>query len=219
MRNKVRWLVLLVLVCIPTMPAVGAIAFSNLGSNDTWDNAGTWMGNGPTEVLFSATSFVPTLSGQLTRLETAMSFLNAVPNQVTLYLQTSIGSVPPTASAFWSQTFTGKLASSFSGPLATFDIAQGPALQAGTKYWLYAEVPLSGVYDYDWWDGLSGTNDTAWYYPQSGTWQIFTNIDAGRSLRVSVNVPEPVGGALLIAAGATASLHRRRYRGRALPLA
>jgi hypothetical protein len=198
------------------------VVFDNFGPNNTYDNGGTWMGSGFNEVMFSASTFTPTASGKLTQFDAGMWTFPldpTPPNQATLYLLTQVGDVPPTtAHSIWTQSYSGNLASNLGG-IATFPVSNGPALTAGEQYWLYVEVPLTpsaSSPQYFWNQGLSGSNETAFYFAQSPTrpqtWQIFDPaVNPGRSLRVTAVVPEPAAGVLL-AVGAACLRVRRRTR-------
>jgi hypothetical protein len=184
------------------------VVFDNFGPSNTHSNGGTWMGSGFNEVMFSAEAFTPTASGQVTQFDAQMWTFPGNLNQVTLYVMTQAGTVPPTSSSIWSQSYQGALRTDFNAPPATFQVTNGPHVDAGTRYWLYVEVPATGTYSpqYDWEDGLTGSNSTAWYFAQSPTraqtWTIFDPpVDPGRALRVTAIVPEPTACLAPVLAG------------------
>ena len=195
-----RLTAILVVVAVWCSAACGqqTILFDNFGPNNTYANYGTWFGSGFGEVMYEASAFTPVATGRVTRIEAGMwTLLPASANQVTLHLLTQVGTVPPTASSIWSQTYNNALASSYGG-VASFPVNNGPVLFPHTRYWLYVETPPTGAYDPAdlWQTGLSGSAATASYFAQSptrpNTWHIFDPpVSAGRSLRVISEVPEP----------------------------
>jgi hypothetical protein len=199
------------------------VVFDNFGPSTTYDNSGTWMGSGFNEVVFSASAFTPTASGRITRFDAGMWTFPldpTPPNQATLYLLTQVGDVPPTTThSIWTQAYSGNLASDLGG-ISTFPVSNGPVVSAGERYWLYLEVPLTPSAPsprYFWYEGLSGSNATAFYFAQSPTraqtWHIFDPaVSPGRSLRVTAVVPEPAS-AIALCGGAASLMMRRRACG------
>jgi hypothetical protein len=194
--------------------AAEMVVFDNM-PNNSHQNYGTWMGSGFNQVMYAASSFTPSATGQITRFDAAMWYRDPSPNQVTLHVLPAVGAVPPTENSIWSQTYSGALARY--GGISSFQVDDGPTVNAGTQYWLYVETPVTGLYNpgYDWYDGTIGGNSTAWYFAQSPTrsdsWEVFAPSSVrGRSLRVTAVVPEPSSVGLLTVAGAVGLTRRCR---------
>ena len=203
MQRKLVVFLLCALACVHKAAlAQQVVAFDNYGPNLTCDNAGGWMGSGLSSASFEAISFVPTTSGKITSITAGMygRMSSTFVNRVTLYLLPQAGDLPPTRNALWSETFSNQL--KINSPSSTFSPTNGPNVVAGTRYWLYAEVPLTGAFnpEYYWMFGLTGQNLYGSYSPSGvGTnrWDIVNpSTYPGYAARILVTVPEPSVAAL-----------------------
>jgi len=199
-----RRLVIIVAVIGSIAPDASAvpIAFDNFGSGDTYDNAGRWFGTiGPNSTKI-ATSFAPTLSGQIAGLTAAIVTNFSGAGSFTLSIR--LGSSGPTGSLLWQSLISDTLLSPF-GSVLDLSIS-GPMVTAGTTYWVVAETDAPTFYS---WQAnntvdngpiASNLNDAGW---------LVSNGSRRSALRVTL-VPEPETAGLVALGMAWLSILRRR---------
>jgi hypothetical protein len=209
-----------VLCCIVAPTAKAVVAFDDF-PNAGYENYGNWLGTYFDETMFLAQSFTPNVSGQLSQVQAEMWYIpsGGLPNTVTLEVLSQVGTVPPESASIWSESFNGDLTTSYSA-VSTFNVNNGPMLQANTRYWLYAVVPTGGQANYIWQAGDAGTDAKAFYYtqgaPTNGPWEIFDPTTyPGQALRISVTVPEPASVLVIGCVSLPMLLRGPRRRGKA----
>jgi hypothetical protein len=176
-------LLLSVLLGIPSADASTTV-FNNIAAAPPYySTSGNWIGTLGTEYEICATTFTPSLSGQLSDLTVGLHYLSGS-NSVTLRLSPNTAGVPGVP--IWQTTVPP--APSF-GSLLNVTVIAGPTLNAGQIYWLEGVAPVSPPTLHNW---LRNNQGDFGLIIQSG----MVSSEERFALRVGV-VPEPASLSIL----------------------
>jgi len=153
-----------------------------------YHNYGNWLGTFGGQYEITATTFVPSGSGQLDELTLGLFYQTGV-NSVTLRLSPDVAGLPSTP--IWQTTVPP--AAGYGSLLSVSGIA-GPMLTAGQTYWLEGVAPVTPSTLHGWYSNNQGD-----YGPIIASGNYYLN-QQRFSLRVGVPaiVPEPVSCVLLV---------------------
>ena len=134
----------------------GIVAYDNLQNG--YKNVGLAVNVdvdqwGQLRTIWSATDFVPSESGKLDEIATAMVLVQG-DNAVTLLLCADDAGKP--GSVLWQQTYENRLGDTLGDVFQTSGIANAPELAAGTRYWVEAQAPLDDRMIIFWYVNASG---------------------------------------------------------------
>lgn len=199
----------------------GVVAFDNFGPNDSYDSWGNCQGSAFLDEMMLAQRFTPEFSGVLDKFELGFFYVGGLSaetmgnvDELTLALVPDVNGEPGTQE-LWAQIYLDKSPTNY-GYVATFDVAGGPTLEAGTKYWLTSRSTSIGFRPHSWYRAPAPSEPLGLYYIRSewpegvGKWHTIPPTDGhGFALRVTV-IPEPAAPTLMLAASAALVAMRRR---------
>ena len=226
MRNCVLAATTALLAAAPASAALTEV-WDSYGNDGTHFNRGAAVGELFGSIDFVASSFVPDRTGRVERFEAAITRGSYVPEAITIRLLSGVGTGTPASNTVWSQTYDGStvnpLASAGLSSPSVFAVTDGPVLEAGTEYFLFAEIPLVDPANdrerVSWWQTPVERSDrtTAFWNapdavnaPDTFEWDVFpgSRSSAFRVIADVPAVPEPTSLAVLTAP--TLLLRRRR---------
>jgi len=142
-------------VCLLVVGSTAAdtIVYDTLGSDDTYDSGGDWIGNLFGDWVVLAENFVPSGSGDVVQIDAAIWWGGEGVNEFTLRLLDDAGGYPGNT-ILWEETFTNECGGY--GSVVYLSGLTGPAITAGTSYWLYCEVPEDGQSVVYWYSNNKG---------------------------------------------------------------
>jgi hypothetical protein len=219
--TRLRFILLPVLLGIAVCSsscAAGVIAYNSFGPNDSYSFSGNWQGSFFDHEMMLAQRFTPSVGGPLDKIELGLFFhapsseRNAENvDELTLSLVADVNGKPGTQE-LWSQFYAGNSPTEH-GPVASFDVAAGPTLNAGTMYWLTSRSTPVGFTPHVWDRSLTPHEPLALHYIRGGgptlegVWTVHTD-SPGFAMRVTL-IPEPAAAALMLAATVTLVAIRR----------
>lgn len=208
MKTLVAATVILFALCAASAGTV--TVYDNIGPDNRYDGSiGYWFGNS-SDVHYSAAagSFLPNRSGKLATIEMALTHNCNIPAPAIVLSIHTGGSVP--GEQLWTCRYDAPR-----GGVAAFEIADGPTLEEGTRYWVTAFGPEDVIGVMTWHPGYvnngnytAGTNNYL-----NGRWQShFTSGEYALRVAVEGAVPEPLSclGVLGGLASLTGYLRRRQ---------
>ena len=128
--------------------------YDDLGDSNTYSSGGDWIGNLSGWVV-AAAQFTPNSSGEIEAIDLALFWANQGSNTFTLKVLDDNGGYPGNTE-LWSETFNNELGAY--GSIASLSNLGGPAVIAGTPYWLYVEAPYDGASVVYWYNNNQSMN-------------------------------------------------------------
>ena len=165
------------------------VVFDNIAASTPYYNPyGNWLGTLGNQYAITATTFTPSVSGQLDELTLGLFYQTGV-NSVTLRLSPDTAGLP--GAPIW-QTSVPPAAGY--GSLLNVTGISGPALNAGQLYWVEGVAPVTPATLHGWYTNNQGDSG-----PIIASGNYVTNAQRF-SLRVAVasTVPEPVSCVLMV---------------------
>ncbi|HLP07577.1 MAG TPA: PEP-CTERM sorting domain-containing protein [Opitutaceae bacterium] len=179
---------LALLVASTSTLAQTTIVWDNFSAGDTYSSSGAWAGMSGGTAYGTASAFTPTASGQFDSFTAAIHSINTSAfRPFTLTLTTSVDGKFGTT--LWT-TATQTIGNSSAGLFSLTDIG-GPALSAGTEYWMILTSTADGA-AVNWRSALPGNPAGTTSVANLGSsTNYYTGAD-GRVMRVGVSaIPEP----------------------------
>ena len=190
-----------------------AIVFSNFGPGQSYDAGLSWSleasgAPGFETDLDVAMGFVAGANYTLDSIALAAGFDDGRPNELDVSLRAESGGLPGAVLESWTFTTLGPEGSA-NPPLTALSVLH-PALQAGTEYWLVADLPEPSTEIAGWNTNSIGDLGPVSFNTDLAGWEPAATLTRGAfEIDGTPTVPEPMS-LVLVGSGLVAVVRRRK---------